>query len=140
MVGVILYCLLTSGLRGMPGWAAGNVVIGVILLLILLLILRIVYVKKRRAQIRAARRAKRIQELAMLQLEAEEDRRRRNWENRTVPVYPDDKNLRTSDLREQARKETLREEIIAEAAKTGVSPKTIMKKAAKNEKRKTKVK
>ena len=24
--GVILYCLLTSGLRGMPGWAAGNVV------------------------------------------------------------------------------------------------------------------
>ena len=117
-----------------------TVVIGVILLLILLLILRIVYVKKRRAQIRAARRAKRIQELAMLQLEAEEDRRRRNWENRTVPVYPDDKNLRTSDLREQARKETLREEIIAEAAKTGVSPKTIMKKAAKNEKRKTKVK
>ena len=30
-VGVILYCLLTSGLRGMPGWATGNVVIGVIL-------------------------------------------------------------------------------------------------------------
>ena len=26
--GVILYCLLTSGLRGMPGWAAGNVLIG----------------------------------------------------------------------------------------------------------------
>ena len=29
--GVILYCLLTSGLRGMPGWAAGNVVIGLAL-------------------------------------------------------------------------------------------------------------
>ena len=29
--GVILYCLLTSGLRGMPGWAAGNVVIGLVL-------------------------------------------------------------------------------------------------------------
>ena len=28
VLGVILYCLLTSGLRGMPGWAAGNVVIG----------------------------------------------------------------------------------------------------------------
>lgn len=26
--GVILYCLLISGLRGMPGWALGNVVIG----------------------------------------------------------------------------------------------------------------
>jgi uncharacterized membrane protein len=29
--GVILYCVLTSGLRGMPGWAAGNVVIGLAL-------------------------------------------------------------------------------------------------------------
>lgn len=29
--GVILYCLLINGLRGMPGWALGNVVIGVIL-------------------------------------------------------------------------------------------------------------
>ena len=27
-LGVILYCLLTNGLRGMPGWAAGNLVIG----------------------------------------------------------------------------------------------------------------
>ena len=26
-LGVILYCFLTSGLRGMPGWAAGNIVI-----------------------------------------------------------------------------------------------------------------
>lgn len=26
-MGVVLYCLLTSGLRGMPGWAAGNAVI-----------------------------------------------------------------------------------------------------------------
>ena len=30
-IGVILYCLLTGGLRGMPGWAAGNVLIGVML-------------------------------------------------------------------------------------------------------------
>ena len=29
-LGVILYCLLTSGLRGMPGWAAGNLVIGLV--------------------------------------------------------------------------------------------------------------
>ena len=30
VVGVVLYCLLTSGLRGMPGWAIGNLAIGVI--------------------------------------------------------------------------------------------------------------
>ncbi|MDO5435050.1 MAG: ECF transporter S component [Clostridia bacterium] len=30
-LGVILYCLLINGLRGMPGWALGNIVIGVIL-------------------------------------------------------------------------------------------------------------
>lgn len=29
-LGVIVYCLLISGLRGMPGWAAGNVAIGLI--------------------------------------------------------------------------------------------------------------
>ena len=27
-LGVVLYCLLTSGLRGMPGWTVGNLVIG----------------------------------------------------------------------------------------------------------------
>ena len=27
--GVILYCVVISGLRGMPGWALGNVVIGI---------------------------------------------------------------------------------------------------------------
>lgn len=30
VMGVVLYCLLISGLRGMPGWAIGNLVIGVI--------------------------------------------------------------------------------------------------------------
>ena len=29
VLGVIIYCLLTSGLRGMPGWALANVVIGI---------------------------------------------------------------------------------------------------------------
>lgn len=29
-LGVVIYCLLTSGLRGMPGWAIGNLVIGFI--------------------------------------------------------------------------------------------------------------
>lgn len=27
-LGVVLYCLLINGLRGMPGWAAGNLIIG----------------------------------------------------------------------------------------------------------------
>ncbi len=30
-LGVVLYCLVISGLRGMPGWALGNIVIGVCL-------------------------------------------------------------------------------------------------------------
>lgn len=29
-LGVVLYCMLTSGLRGMPGWAVGNLIIGLI--------------------------------------------------------------------------------------------------------------
>lgn len=29
--GVFLYCLITSGMRGMPGWLIGNLVIGLIL-------------------------------------------------------------------------------------------------------------
>lgn len=30
-IGVILYCLLISGLRGMPGWAMGNLFLGMIM-------------------------------------------------------------------------------------------------------------
>ena len=30
-LGVVLYCLLISGLRGMPGWTLGNLVIGILL-------------------------------------------------------------------------------------------------------------
>ena len=29
-LGVVFYCLLTSGLRGMPGWATGNLVIALL--------------------------------------------------------------------------------------------------------------
>ena len=29
--GVVLYCILTGGLRGMPGWALGNILIGLML-------------------------------------------------------------------------------------------------------------
>ncbi len=31
LFGVILYCVVISGLRGMPGWALGNIVIGLAL-------------------------------------------------------------------------------------------------------------
>lgn len=31
VMGVVLYCLLINGLRGLPGWAAGNLVIGLAL-------------------------------------------------------------------------------------------------------------
>ena len=30
-IGVFLYCLLINGLRGMPGWAIGNLVLGIII-------------------------------------------------------------------------------------------------------------
>ncbi len=30
-LGVVLYCLLINGLRGMPGWAMGNLIIGIAL-------------------------------------------------------------------------------------------------------------
>lgn len=30
-LGVILYCVVISGMRGMPGWSLGNIVIGVAL-------------------------------------------------------------------------------------------------------------
>ena len=28
-LGVVIYCLLINGLRGMPGWAIGNIIIGI---------------------------------------------------------------------------------------------------------------
>ncbi len=31
VLGVVLYCLLINGLRGMPGWALGNAAIGLVL-------------------------------------------------------------------------------------------------------------
>lgn len=30
-MGVVLYCVLTGGLNGMPGWALGNLVIGIVM-------------------------------------------------------------------------------------------------------------
>lgn len=30
-LGVVIYCLITNGIRGMPGWAIGNLVIGLMM-------------------------------------------------------------------------------------------------------------
>ena len=111
-----------------------TVIIGIVLFLILLLILRIIYVRKRRDKIRAIKRERRLREMARQQLAMEEDRRRRNWTDRTG-ISDQQLGPRTGDLREMARRETRREELIAEAARTGASPKTIVKKKAKTEKK-----
>ena len=111
-----------------------TVMIGIGLLLIAALIMRILYVRKRREKIKAARRERRLREMARQQLAMEEDRRRRNWTDRTG-VSGDQLGPRTGDLRAMARRETRREEVIAEAARTGASPKTIVRKKAKAEKK-----
>ena len=111
-----------------------TIAIGVVLFLILLLVLRIVHVKRKKARIRAARREKRLREIARQQMAIEEDRRKRNWNDRSgssESIAP-----RTGDLREQAARETRRAEIIAESARTGIPPKTLVKKAARDEKKK----
>ena len=111
-----------------------TVMICIGLLLIAALIARILYVRKRREKVKAARRERRLREMARQQLAMEEDRRRRNWTDRTG-VAGDQLGPRTGDLRAMARRETRREELIAEAARTGASPKTIVRKKAKAEKK-----
>lgn len=110
-----------------------TIIIGVVLFLLLLLIARILYVRKRKEKIRQARRERKLRQIAEQQLAMEEDRRARNWTDRSGSNTQIA--LRARDLREQTRRDVRREELIAEAAKTGTSPKTIMKKAAKTEKK-----
>ncbi len=110
-----------------------TVVIGVVLFILLLLILRILYVRRRREKIRELRRERRLHELASQQLAVEEDRRLRNWTDRSGADTQIA--LRTRDLREEEMRKTRRSELIREAAETGTSPKTIMKKAARTEKK-----
>ena len=103
--------------------------IGAVLFLILIIILRIIHVRRRRERRRQERRERMIREMAEQQLALEEDRRKRNWTDRTGSGTQF--GLRIGDLREEARLDAKREEIIAEAARTGTSPKTIMKREAK---------
>lgn len=48
-LGVVLYCLVINGLRGMPGWTLGNLVIGVVL--------GIVFIRTKRLKSAAVRMA-----------------------------------------------------------------------------------
>lgn len=108
-----------------------TVVIGVILLLILLFILRVQAVKRRRKRLRAERRERRLRELALQQMEMDEDRRRRNW---TVSTSYEKVAPRTGDL----RKEAIEAEIRKERAKTGSGRKTgSSRKTGKNKKQDT---
>lgn len=84
-----------------------SIVIAAVLAFVLLLALRILYVKRKRRKMRELRRRLQIRELAMQQMEIDEDRRRRNW---TYGGSYDKFAPRTSDIRKEALEEALREE------------------------------
>jgi D-alanyl-D-alanine carboxypeptidase len=58
----------------------GTIVLGTILFLLLVFLLRVAYVKRRRAKRREAMRRQKIREIARMQLEIDEDRKRREWD------------------------------------------------------------
>lgn len=70
-----------------PGWPPSRIYISnravvilcVLALLVLLFIIRVIYVKRRRVKRKAAMRRQKIRELARMQMEMDEDRRRRDW-------------------------------------------------------------
>lgn len=80
-----------------------TVIISVILALLILLFIRIQSVKRRRARRREAMRRQKIRELARMQMEIDEDRRRRNWNGTGYEPMPP----RTSDIRREAISEAL---------------------------------
>lgn len=81
---------------------AGAVAGGVILFLLLAFLLRVRHVKHRREKRRAAMRRARIRELAMMQLEVDADRKRRDWSGTGYDTMP----LRTTDIRREAMEES----------------------------------
>ena len=78
-----------------------TMVIGVILLLLLLFLLRVLHVKRRRVRRREAVRRQKIREIARMQLEIDEDRKRRKWDATGYEAMPP----RTTDIRKEAIKE-----------------------------------
>ena len=75
-----------------------TIVLGVLLFLLLLLLLRVGHVKRRRAKRREAIRRQKIRELARMQLEIDEDRKRREWNATGYEAMPP----RTTDIRKEA--------------------------------------
>ena len=78
-----------------------TIVIGVLLFLLLVFLLRVWHVKRRRAKRREALRRAKIRELARMQLEIDEDRKRREWDATGYEEMPP----RTTDIRREAIKE-----------------------------------
>ena len=78
-----------------------TIVIGVLLFLLLVFLLRVWHVKRRRAKRREALRRAKIRELARMQLEIDEDRKRREWDATGYGEMPP----RTTDIRKEAIKE-----------------------------------
>lgn len=81
-----------------------TIVVGVILGTLLLFVIRVAHVKRRREKRREAMRRQKIRELARMQMEIDEDRRRREWSGRGYEPMPP----RTSDIRRESIEEAAR--------------------------------
>ncbi len=77
---------------------AGAIAAGAVLFLLVAFILRVIYVKRRREKRRAAMRMQKIRELARMQLEIDEDRKRREWSGNGYEAMPP----RTTDIRKES--------------------------------------
>jgi hypothetical protein len=73
----------------------------VIIALLAAFLLRVRSVKRRRAKHREAMRRKKIRELALKQMQIDEDRRKRNWSGQGYSPMPP----RTSDIRKESAEE-----------------------------------
>jgi len=78
-----------------------SVILGVILLLLLMFFLRVLHVRRRREKRREAIRRQKIREIARMQLEIDEDRKRRKWDATGYEAMPP----RTTDIRKEAMEE-----------------------------------
>lgn len=80
------------------------IVLGVILGLLILLLLRILYVRRKRKKMRALRYRLKLRQMALEQMEIDEDRRRRNW---TYGGGYEKLAPRTADIRKEALEQAI---------------------------------
>lgn len=80
------------------------IVLGVILGLLILLALRILYVRRKRKKMRALRYRLKLRQMALEQMEIDEDRRRRNW---TYGGGYEKLAPRTADIRKEALEQAI---------------------------------